>query len=981
MQNRLFLLLCLVLLSFSNGWAKKETRASVTTPADETGILYLSGKDAASAVEWDFLCTDGNNSGYWTKIKVPSCWELQGFGTYQYGMSIGKAVLGVAKEQGHYKTTFKLPAEWSNRNIRIVFDGVMTDCSATINNRPCVKLHQGAFYRFSSNITDRVFFGEKENKLEITVSKESANSSVNAAERRGDYWNFGGIFRPVFIEARPAAFIDRTAIDAKADGSLKADVYLGYATDADYQLEVTLSDAQGKPVGKPFVQALRKGSDKIHVETTFDQILAWTPETPNLYTLHFTLKEGKQSLHKVKERIGFRTIEVREHDGLYINGQKVMAKGVNRHSFRPETGRALSREDNLADVKLMKEMNMNAVRLSHYPPDPVFLDYCDSLGLYVMNELGGWHGKYDTEVGRKLVHEMIPRDLNHPCIIWWSNGNEGGFNYELEADFIDLDIQKRPVIYPWENRNQFETMHYRSYGESQEYMRKPEIFMPTEFLHGLYDGGHGAGLWEYWEMMRQHPRCAGGFLWVFADEGVVRTDQNGRIDNVGNYGADGIVGPHHEKEGSFFTIKEIWSPVHVKPAGQAAKTVSHTEMLREDQRAFIADADAFGGKFKIENRYDFIDLKDCRFHWELAQFDAGKKGHSILSQGELQSASIPAHEQGEIQLKLPGNWKNADALYLTAIAPTGQEIYTWGYYWKSDEDYVNAAFKEENKQAGLNIEEPNAETLRVSCNTTTLSFDKKTGTLTGIDYGTQHVSIEGPHFIAARRSDRSMDVFYNHDDKFAKSKDRVYKDISGEARLTDFRVEQKEDHITITADYFGNLRQVCWNISKNGDIRMDYAYQYDGTVELAGVYFDYPEEKMQAVRFLAKGPYRVWQNRQHGTVFGVWENEYNDPIPGESFTYPEFKGYFNDWKWAEFQTAEAKILLGNGTPDSYLGVYTPRDGRDALLYTIPQSGIAVLDVIPGVRNKVNSTDLVGPSSQAKWLNGLQKGMVRLKINP
>ncbi len=163
-----------------------------------------------------------------------------------------------------------------------------------------------------------------------------------------------------------------------------------------------------------------------------------------------------------------------------------------------------------------------------------------------MDELGGWHGKYDTPTGVRLIEGMIERDVNHPSIIWWSNGNEKGWNTELDGEFHKYDPQKRPVIHPQGNFSGFETMHYRSYGESQNYMRLPEIFMPTEFLHG-HDGGHGAGLYDYWEMMRKHPRCIGGFLWVLADEGVKRVDMDGFIDNQGNFGADGIVGPHHEK--------------------------------------------------------------------------------------------------------------------------------------------------------------------------------------------------------------------------------------------------------------------------------------------------------------------------------------------------------------------------------------------------------------------------------------------------
>lgn len=920
----------------------------------ETGIQYLSGTGSDNTVDWEFYCTDGRNSGKWTTIPVPSCWELQGFGTYQYGMPFyGKEnPAGIAKEQGKYKYKFKLPKEWEGRIVRIVFDGVMTDVTAEINGRRCGYLHQGAFYRFKSDVSDRINFGDRENVLEMTVSKESSNPSVNMAERRADYWNFGGIFRPVFIEALPAFNIDRTAIDAKADGSFYADIFLGAAMSNSAKVTAQLLDKEGKPLGQSIETPVKNGSDKVAVSGKFYNIKTWTPETPNLYYVQFTLTDNGKVKHIVKERIGFRTIEVREGDGMYVNGQRVMMRGVNRHSFRPETGRTLSKKDNYDDVKLIKEMNMNAVRLSHYPSDPEFLDACDELGLYVMVELAGWHGKYNSNVGAKLVHEMVKRDVNHPSVTWWSNGNEGGHNFEIDKEFAPLDPQKRPVLHPQKNFGGFETMHYRSYGESQEYMRKPEIFMPTEFLHGLYDGGHGAGLWDYWEMMRKHPRCAGGFLWVLADEGVMRTDQDGRIDNVGNYGADGIVGPHHEREGSFYTVKQIWSPVQVM----------NTSL-----------PDNFDGTFNIENRYDFTNLKDCKFKWVLKSLKTEEK---ILNQGEVNGTDIAPHSAGTLKINLPQNWRNADALYLTAYGKDNEELWTWDWDWKQSSEYYPFAYK-----GGKLTTQDNDKTLQASAGNTTLTFDKSTGLLSSVQQNGKSIAFEkGPRFIAARRGDRSMDVYYNHDDNEARSKERIYDDISGESKLTSFNFKSYTDSIVVTADYFGNMRQAKWIIQSNGNIQLDYAYQYDGTVELMGIMFEYPENQVVSKRWLGEGPYRVWQNRIHGTNFGIWENDYNDPIPGETFIYPEFKGYFNNWKWLSLKTTEGTINIGNVSGSKYLGVYTPRDGRDALLYTIPQSGIAMLEVIPAVRNKVNSTDLVGPSSQAQWSEGLHRGSIRLNFN-
>jgi Beta-galactosidase/beta-glucuronidase len=213
----------------------------------ETLIQFLSGKGADDAVAWDFYCTDGRNSGKWSKIMVPSCWETQGFGQFQYGITFyGKPFPdGIAKEKGQYKHEFEVPASWRGKSIRLVFEASMTDTEVKVNGRKAGEKHQGAFYRFSYDVTDMLKYGKK-NLLEVTVSKESENAGVNLAERRADYWNFGGIFRPVFLEAKPAMNIKRIALDAKADGSFKATCFLGNATSDKLSLKTVILDAVGK---------------------------------------------------------------------------------------------------------------------------------------------------------------------------------------------------------------------------------------------------------------------------------------------------------------------------------------------------------------------------------------------------------------------------------------------------------------------------------------------------------------------------------------------------------------------------------------------------------------------------------------------------------------------------------------------------------------------------------------------------------------
>ena len=925
----------------------------------QTERQYLSGHGCDDTVEWDFFCTDGRNSGRWTKIGVPSCWELQGFGTYQYGISFyGKAFPeGIAGEKGMYKYEFEVPEEFRGKQVSLVFEASMTDTEVKVNGRKAGSKHQGAFYRFSYNVTDLLKYGKK-NQLEVTVSKESENASVNLAERRADYWNFGGIFRPVFLEVKPAVNLRHIAIDAQMDGSFRANCYTNISGDG-MSIRAQILDGKGKKLADTTVP-LKAGSDWTTLQLNVSAPALWTAETPNLYKAQFSLldKEGKV-LHHETETFGFRTIEVRESDGLYVNGVRINVRGVNRHSFRPESGRTLSKAKNIEDVLLMKGMNMNSVRLSHYPADPEFLEACDSLGLYVMDELGGWHGKYDTPTGVRLIEGMIERDVNHPTIIWWSNGNEKGWNIELDGEFHKYDPQKRPVIHPQGNFSGFETMHYRSYGESQNYMRLPEIFMPTEFLHGLYDGGHGAGLYDYWEMMRKHPRCIGGFLWVLADEGVKRVDMDGFIDNQGNFGADGIVGPHHEKEGSYYTIKQLWSPVQVM----------NTAIDRN-----------FDGKLSVENRYDYLNLNTCRFIWQQVKFpsvtDASNTTTRILKQGEVQGSDVAAHGVGVVDIKtsiLP----EADALFLTVIDKYGYELWRWTF----PVDKLNRETEQFSASSGRASYTETEKGITVKANGRTFVFSKKDGQLKDVSVNNRKISFaNGPRFIGARRADRSLDQFYNHDDEKAKAKDRTYSEFTDAAVFTKLDVKEEGGNLILTANYkLGNLDKAQWTIHPDGMATLDYTYNFSGVVDLMGICFDYPEEQVLSKRWLGAGPYRVWQNRIHGTQYDIWENDYNDPIPGETFTYPEFKGYFGSVSWMSIRTKEGTISLTNETPDSYIGVYQPRDGRDRLLYTLPESGISVLNVIPPVRNKVNSTDLCGPSSQPKWVDGSQTGRLVIRF--
>lgn len=451
--------------------------------------------------------------------------------------------------------------------------------------------------------------------------------------------------------------------------------------------------------------------------------------------------------------------------------------------------------------------------------------------------------------------------------------------------------------------------------------------MPTEFLHGLYDGGHGAGLADYWKLMMSNPRCAGGFLWDLMDQGVVRTDMNNIVDCMGNFGSDGIVGPHMEKEGSYYTIREVWSPIQ----------------LTIDQ-----------GKLKVDNCYNFTNLKDCKLSYKYLQLPKyGQTGIKTISQGTIPLPDVPPFCSAFVD-RPQGI---GDMLQITAYSPQGEEVFTWNFKTSDTEVFTSM-------DKSCSTSETDA-LLTVKTTDRIYTFSKENGLLQQVSVGGKVIPFgNGPRFVAAKRSDRSQDGFFNHDDKEAFKKKTEYTEYADQGAFAGFEFKDG----VLTANYrHGSLNQVRYSFQADGGVLIDIDYTFNGVVDLLGVAFDYPEQNVKSKRWVGKGPYRVWQNRIEGPQFGYWQNDYNDPIPGETWEYPEFKGYFLNVDWMKVNTSEGAIGIELMT--GKVGVYTPRDGRDHLLYDLPETGISILRAIPAVRNKVNTTDLNGPSAQPYWSKG------------
>lgn len=935
--------LCITLL-LASVWAAN---------AQQTEIRYLSGTGPDDAVLWDFWVSDGMNARKWSQIAVPSCWEQQGFGGYTYGRyyiydrDSEKAWRdyrehAFTEEYGIYRRRFDVPRSWSGKQVRLVFEGVMTDAEVKVNGVRAGAEHQGSFYRFSYDISKLVKYG-RENQIEVTVHKQSADESVNAAERRADWWLFGGIYRPVYLEALPERHIAQVALDARADGALRADLRFAGLKGAE-RLEMSLEEIpSGKAAGaKTFAL---DGQPAQTLSANWPGVKPWDPEHPNRYKLSLRLLSGDgKVLHETEERIGFRTLEFRPQDGLYLNGVKLLVKGTNRHCFDSRTGRTLSRETSLKDAKLIKAMNMNAVR-SHYPPDTHFLEACDSLGLMYIDELAGWQNSYSDEVAARLLPEMIARDVNHPCVILWSNGNEGGWNTSIDKDFAKYDPQKRHVIHPWADFDGLDTRHYPNAADNtyrQE--RGQKVFMPTEFLHGLYDRGHGAGLDGLWEKFRRSPLFAGGFLWAYVDEALLRTD-TGKLDTYGPNAPDGIVSADRQPEGSFYTVRQVWSPIQVKP--------------------FVANAN-FTGKFLVENGFLFSMLNENRMRWRVLSLPPdASQAPAVLEAGSVRLPAIGPGETGLAHFEISANYYHGDILELEAYSAAGDTLCTWTFPIKNTAEYYADHAPARSHAGKASVSQAADGTYVLSAAGATARISAKDGTLTELRRGGKTLPLRnGPVAVGMQM------------------------------QLRDAHMRMQGDTAVLALKYDGAADSLLWKMTPDGRLGLDALVlnyrtdnQFRGSaidreVRNLGFSFDFPEEQLSGIRYLGRGPYRVWKNRLKGPNYNIWEKTKNNTVTGEYYeplVYPEFKGYFADLYWVSLLSEDASpVTVHTETDGLFLRVLTPeeprdKEGRGNSWPAFPTGDISFLLDIPAV----NSQGTDGGAASVKMNKGDEGYHIRL----
>ena len=950
---------------------------------------YLSGTGADDTIEWDFKLEHGRGSGAWTTTPVPSNWELQGFGKYQY--------IEVSQNRGFYKTTFDLPEGSNDQRILLFFDGVLTQAHVKLNGKSAGTAHQGGYYRFSYDITKLV--QPTGNLLEITVQKMADDPALDNTHR-GDFWNLSGIYRPVYLKVVPQEYIDWFAVHGDMDGSFQIDVYPNHAKESSI-VRATVRDLGGKAIGEPILARLKKDQGKLTLRSVFPDVKLWSDEFPNLYQVTVELLAGDTLVHRESDRFGFRRFENIPGKGFFLNGKRFVIKGAARQSFWPDTGKTLTDEIERKDVELMKNfLNMNFVRSAHCDPSERFFDYCDELGILVATELNGWASPMPTEPGRALIKELVKKDANHPSLVQWNNGNHVGSNPELISEYAKWDPQNRMVI-----RNEgkmyprvpgietfgdaaIDARYYPDWNMTTDRLAPGNLntFMPNEALHALYDGGGGAALHDYYRAIRASDTGGGLVLWALIDEGLVRTDLTGfqalnrkafkpntYIDKQGNRAPDGIVGPRRELEGSAYTVREVFSPIQ-----------------------FLQDTlpSDFKGKLEIANEYVFTSLDLVTFKWELLAYPQpqdAKAQATIIASGSRKGPRIQPTETGILKLSLPKKRKQAHALRVKAIGHNGAEVISKTWALKTRQEIIAQAFPSNRSKKDA------AHGFQFTSGDSSFSFNPQNGMLTSITGKGRSFSLkDGPQFVWSVSTGPEVE---NNEDSIDVNALKVLgqKVSSPEIDIFDSPwtmqslnmgdwtsiASVKNGQPTIESNSPDGKGYFRWTLHGNATLKLDYSYELPkGLYGYAGIAFDLEEDTVNSKRWLGGGPTRVWKNRLHGPELGVWQNNYNDGIPGEVWDLPAFKGNFKEVAWATFQTETGSLVVGLADEDDYLGVLQPKNGYNPkrALWSYPnKGGLFVFDAISPVGAKWRDSREAGPSSASNKIDGTISGTIYLQV--
>ncbi len=627
-----------LLAGFVPGSGSRPPRARLRTDARE---LDLTGKwrfhwspTAAEPTEGFQAMTFDDSS--WAEIEVPGHWQLQGYGApaytnVRYPFPVEPPFVPMENPTGEYRLTLELDEVWPEALLR--FDGVDSAFTLWCNG---IELGWSTGSRLVAEFAVGQLLRAGSNVLAVRVHQWSSASYLEDQ----DMWWLSGIFREVTLLERPAQGVDDVFVLADYDPATGAGVLTVQTSDVATVSCPELGLVQA-PAGEPIAIAA---------------VQPWTAETPRLYDL--TVSTAGENAYL---RVGFRSVAI--VDGVFtVNGSPILLRGVNRHEWHPDRGRVMDAETMLADVLLMKRHNINAVRTSHYPPHPDFLELCDEYGLWVVLECdlethgfepNGWRGNPSDDPRWQAayldrIQRTVERDKNHPSIIMWSLGNESGLGQNLAAmaDWVHGRDASRPVHYEGDWDSTYVDVYSRMYADHAEVEaigrrqegstrdpgadahRRDLPFMQCEYAHAMGNGP--GGLSEYQELFEKYPRLMGGFVWEWIDHGIRQHTADGRQYfgyggdfgeeySDGNFIADGLLFPDRTPSPGLLEFKKVIEPVRIEVGA---------------------------GTITVHNRHDTLDTAHLSFEWTVTEDGlsraAGTVGVPVLAAGDTVTVPAPA---------------------------------------------------------------------------------------------------------------------------------------------------------------------------------------------------------------------------------------------------------------------------------------------------------------------------------------------------
>lgn len=677
--------------AYSFGY-KDESSALSGERAASSGFILLNGSwqfelfqsplDAPKDFQEDDYCTE-----IWNEIEVPGLWQMQGFGNphytnWLYPFPLNPPFVPTDNPTGCYKREFYVPESWKNERIILRFEGVDSTFYVWVNGIE-VGFSKGSRLPAEFDVTDIVKAGT--NTIAIKVIQWSDASYLEDQ----DMWWLSGIFRDVYLVSVPKVhiwdeYITTTFDSSYVNANLDAKIKIANTSKTKYDgmvLTGKLIDSELNVKKEVSVTSIVNADEitTLSISMAVDSPEKWTAETPVLYTLLLSLSSaGGKVIEVVPIKFGFRDIKIDGHV-LKVNGTPIKFKGVNRHDHHPENGRAVPLDFMIQDILLMKTNNINAVRTSHYPNDPRWYGLCDFYGLYLIDECdlethgfresANWEANPSdkdewTDAYVDRMTRMVERDKNHPCVIFWSLGNESHFgkNHHKMKEIANILDPTRPIHYEADFSLEVSDIHSKMYAPSAivEQIGKSEsnikygpltlrlngvdIFIPDKYKdmpfvlceYGHAMGNGPGGLQEYWDAIYKYPRLAGGFVWEWQDQGITQISEDGKLyyayggdfgdePNNGNFINDGLLFPDRTPSTGLFELKKIIEPIRVEAI------------------------DISAGKFKLTNYYNFTDISHLDTSWSVTV--DGK----ITQSGVINTPSCKASESVDFSLpyKIP----------------------------------------------------------------------------------------------------------------------------------------------------------------------------------------------------------------------------------------------------------------------------------------------------------------------------------------